>query len=263
MNGTTNNEAGAIGAGDILVVDTLTRRFGNLTAVRDASMRVAHGERRVILGPNGAGKSTLFNMIAGDVLPNAGTIRLNGRDVTSLGSSQRAHLGLHRTYQTSLLFDGLSVRDNIVVAIKAARGGFPRPLLPSAMDYQTADEAAERVGLVGERDRLVGSMSHGERRQLELAMALTGTPSLLLLDEPAAGLSPAERQMLIKLLTELPRSLTVLLIEHDMDVAFAAADQVTVMENGVIVVEGPPASVRSNPRLQAIYGGQSAHVIPA
>lgn len=235
------------------------RRFGALQALRDVTMEVTVGERRAILGPNGAGKTTLFNVVAGDFPPTSGTIRLYGTDVTRLQPHRRTRLGLTRTYQNSQLFMGLSVADSLYLAGRGVRGGRFSMLRPRASDPALVHgrEIAETVHLGDVYDRSVGSLSHGQQRQLEVGMALAGNPKLLMLDEPAAGLSRGERTMLIDLLKDLPRDITIILVEHDMDVALAAADRVTVMQEGAIVVEGTPDEIQVDKTVQDIYLGHS------
>ncbi len=233
------------------------RRFGALQALRDVTMAVAPGERRAILGPNGAGKTTLFNVVAGDFPPTSGTIHLYGTEVTHLQPHLRTRLGLTRTYQNSQLFMGLTVADSLYLAGRGVRGGRFSMLRPRAADpaLVRGREIAETVHLGEVYDRSVGSLSHGQQRQLEVGMALAGNPRLLMLDEPAAGLSRGERTLLIDLLRSLPRDVTVILVEHDMDVALAAADRVTVMQEGAIVVEGSPDEIQANTTVQDIYLG--------
>ncbi|WP_255448318.1 ABC transporter ATP-binding protein [Telmatospirillum sp. J64-1] len=233
------------------------RRFGALQAVRDVTFDVAQGERRAILGPNGAGKTTLFNTICGDFPPTSGSILLFGEDISALKAYQRARLGIGRTYQSSLLFDGLSVIDNLYLAIRGARPGRFSMVKPGRdnPELARARELAEMVRLGHVQDRLVTELSYGQRRQLEVGMAMGLSPRLLMLDEPAAGLSPIERPELSRLLRELPRSLTVVLIEHDMDIALPMADRVTVMKDGAVVVENTPDNIQTDPMVHEIYLG--------
>jgi branched-chain amino acid transport system ATP-binding protein len=236
----------------------LTRRFGGIAAVRDVSLDVAHGERRAVLGPNGAGKTTLFNLIAGDHAPSAGTVELFGRDVTRLPVHRRVRLGLTRTYQKTTLFLGLSVADTLRLAVmgrESGRFGLRRGGETEERRRVVAGELAARVALEGRMDALVGTLSHGEKRQLELAVALAGEPRAIMLDEPAAGLSPGERERLTELLLGLERELTVVLIEHDMDVALTVADRVTMMHDGAVAIEGTPAEIRASELVEALYLG--------
>jgi branched-chain amino acid transport system ATP-binding protein len=241
-------------------LDRVSRNFGALRAVSNVSLRVAPGERRVILGPNGAGKTTLFNLICGDYSASSGRITLFEADITRLRPHARARAGIGRTYQNSLLFDGLTVLENLYLAV---RGVAPRRfslLRPNrkGKHLATATELAERVRLSHRLATKANDLSHGQRRQLELGMALASDPKLLMLDEPAAGLSPGDRPELLRLLRTLPRSLTLILIEHDMDIALPIADYVTLMKDGEIAIESAPDAIENNPAVQAIYLGESA-----
>jgi len=244
-----------MGAVPALALHGVGRRFGALAAVGHVSMTVADGERRAVLGPNGAGKTTLFNLICGDFPPTSGRVELFGQDITALPPHHRARGGVGRTYQTSLLFNGLSVEDNLVIAVRGAGPGRFSWALPSRADRAKARALAERVRLSHLLGTAVAQLSHGQRRQLEVGMALACDPRLLMLDEPAAGLSPVERPELLKLMRDLPRGITLLVIEHDMDIALPIADVVTVMKDGEVVVEGPPAAIEGDPTVQAIYLG--------
>jgi branched-chain amino acid transport system ATP-binding protein len=248
------------GATPILSLRGIGRRFGGLNAVHDVTIDVSPGERRAILGPNGAGKTTLFNVISGDLPPTSGTIELFGTDVTLLAARQRAQLGLARTYQKSRLFLGLSVEDNLYLAkLGVERGHFRPVLLPKRDDEirNRAREIARLVGLGDELDVIVGSLSHGEQRQLEVGMARISDPKLMLLDEPASGLSRGERVALTDLLLQLDPSITLILIEHDMDVALRVAQRVTMMHDGRVIVEGTPAEIRANETVHELYLGSS------
>jgi len=243
----------------ILRLRGVGRRFGGVHAVRGVDLDVLAGERRAILGPNGAGKTTLFNLVSGEFPPTAGTIELFGRDVTSQPARKRAHLGLTRTYQTSRLFLGLSVEDNLYLAVLGVQGGHLRPVRLPGRDAPMrarARELADRVGIASQLGTLVGSLSHGEQRQLEVAMARAGDPKLMMLDEPAAGLSRGERAVLTELLSQLDRDITLVLIEHDMDVALTVAERVTMMHEGRVVVEGTPAEIRANQLVHDLYLGK-------
>jgi len=225
--------------------------------VRDVDLDVAHGERRAILGPNGAGKTTLFNLIAGDFQPTSGTIDLMGTDVTNLPARKRPTLGVARTYQKSRLFPVLSVEDNLYLAILGRDGGRLRPLRSAHEREQRerARAAAERVWLADSLGLLVGSLSHGQQRQLEVGMASATDPKLMMLDEPASGLSRGERERLTELLLSLPADVTLLLIEHDMDIALRVASYVTMMHDGQKIVEGTPDEIRDNQVVHDIYLG--------
>jgi len=252
--------ADANGAAHALELQGVSRRFRALTALHEISLTVRTGERRAILGANGAGKTTLFNLISGDLQPSAGRVRLFGRDVTRLSTHCRVRLGMRRTYQTSLVFGGLTVRECLFLAVRGVRGGrfaVGRTAARCA-EMAEAERLADGVGIAGLLDARAGELSHGDARQLELGMASAGDPRLLLLDEPAAGLSLAERHRLLALLRALPRSLSLVLIEHDMDVALQAADRVTVLHNGRQVADGTPDEIASNREVQAIYLGSHA-----
>jgi branched-chain amino acid transport system ATP-binding protein len=241
----------------ILRLRGVGRRFGGVQAVRDVDLDVAYGERRAILGPNGAGKTTLFNLIAGDFQPTSGTIDVMGTDVTNLPARTRPRLGVARTYQKSRLFPGLTVEDNLYLAILGRDGGRLRPLRSAREREQRerARAAAERVWLADSLGHLVGSLSHGQQRQLEVGMASATDPKLMMLDEPASGLSRGERERLTELLLSLPPEVTLLLIEHDMDIALRVAGYVTMMHDGQKIVEGTPDEIRGNQMVHDIYLG--------
>jgi branched-chain amino acid transport system ATP-binding protein len=245
------------GAAPILRLRGVGRRFGGVQAVRDVDLDVAPGERRAILGPNGAGKTTLFNVISGEFPPTAGTIELFGRDVTHMPARKRAKLGLTRTFQKSRLFLGLSVEDNLYLAVLGVKSGHLRPVRTGTdrRMRERAGELAAEVGLGNRLETLVGSLSHGEQRQLEVGMARAGDPKLMMLDEPAAGLSRGERVALTELLLGLDPSITLILIEHDMDVALRVAERVTMMHEGRVIVEGTPAEIRANRLVHDLYLG--------
>jgi branched-chain amino acid transport system ATP-binding protein len=233
------------------------RRFGGVVAVADVDLTVGTGERRAILGPNGAGKTTLFNLISGEFPPTAGTVELFGRDVTAAPARTRARMGLSRTFQTSRLFGGLSVEDNLYLAALGVRDGHLR-LVKSKADDEIREQAramAETSGLGDRLDVMVAELSHGEQRQLEVGMARVAEPKLMMLDEPAAGLSRAERVNLTEMLLALDPSITLVLIEHDMDVALRVAEWVTMMHEGRVIVEGTPAEIRANETVHALYLG--------
>ena len=235
----------------------VTRRFGGLAAVSEVSLEVPAGQRRAILGPNGAGKTTLFNVICGDFPPSEGQVLFFGEDVSRLPAWRRARLGIGRTYQTSMPFGGLTVRQNLYIAVRGVQPGrfsFRRPSDRDG-DMGLVGEVAERGRIAHLLDVPAGALAHGQRRQLEIAMALAQRPRVLMLDEPAAGLSPTERPELVRLLAGLPGDITLLIIEHDMDVALAVAGLVTVMRDGEVVVERPPAEIGDDPVVREIYLG--------
>lgn len=243
----------------VVAVHGVTKRFGGVVAVRDVDLAISQGERRAVLGPNGAGKTTLFNLISGSDSPTAGRVELFGRDVTYLDARRRARIGLSRTFQTSRLLGGLSVADNLYLAALGMAGGHLR-MLRTRRDYQAKEQAAraaESVGLTGRLPDLAASLSHGEQRQLEIGLAIAAQPRLLLLDEPAAGLSRSERQQLTNLLLSLARDVTLVLIEHDMDVALTVADRVTMMHEGALITEGTPTEIRADQRVHDLYLGRA------
>src|SRR5215472_3012276 len=246
-----------LASGDALVLEGVTRAFGALKAIEDVSLSVAAGERRAVLGANGAGKTTLFNAITGDFPPTAGRVRFFGEDITDLPAHERIRRGLRRTYQSSLLFRQLSVRDNLFLAVRGVgrnRYSFLRPRAghPSRAATQ---ELLERVRLTHVANDLVASLSHGQQRQLEIGMALAGAPRLILFDEPAAGLSPVERRELILLLSAFPAHMGFVLIEHDLDVALRVVERVTIMHHGRVLKHGTPAEIENDAEVQAIYMG--------
>ena len=235
------------------------RRFGGLVAVRQVDLDVPHGERRAVLGPNGAGKTTLFNVICGDMPPSTGTIELYGEDVTRSPARARVKLGLTRTYQQSRHFLGLSVEDSIYLSIVGVEGGRLRPIRRPRRDAELrerAREAAGRVAIEHKLGELVGNLSHGEHRQVAIAMALAAKPRMLMLDEPASGLSRGERVLLTELLLALDPAITLILIEHDMDIALRVSDRVTMMHDGSVIVEGTPDEIRANETVHDLYLGR-------
>ena len=228
-----------------------------MRALDDVTCQVFPGEICCLIGPNGAGKTTLFNCITGDFLPTAGFIRFFGEDVTVFPPYERTRRGLRRTYQISSLFTGLSVMDNIYLACRGVsrnRFSLVRPRPDDALVY-AAEMLVEAVHLTDEKDRLVGELAYGQQRQLEIALALSGAPRFILVDEPAAGLSPAERENLIHILTSLPSHIGYIIIEHDMDVALRVVESVTMMHNGRIFKEGRPEEIEVDPEVQELYLG--------
>jgi branched-chain amino acid transport system ATP-binding protein len=234
------------------------RRFGGLHAVSDVDLDVAHGERRAILGPNGAGKTTLFNVVSGDLAATSGTVELFGEDVTGVPPRKRTKRGLARTYQQSRMLLGISVEDSIYLSALGVGGGHLRPVKVGKDEAlrERARAAAKRAAIDHKLAELVGNLSHGEHRQVAIAMALACDPKLLMLDEPASGLSRGERQLLTDLLLGLDPDITLILIEHDMDVALTVAEKVTMMHNGRVIVEGTPDEIRGNTQVHDLYLGR-------
>jgi branched-chain amino acid transport system ATP-binding protein len=244
--------------GHALSIQSVTKAFGGLVAVDDIDLDVIYGQRLGLLGPNGAGKTTLFNLIAGDMRPTSGTIEIGGVDCTMHPSRHRAAMGVSRTYQRTRLFGGLTVIDNLYLA-QTGKSGRHRAVWRSKLDEELREKAAAAATMVwlGKRkEDMVEDLSHGERRQLEVAMALVADPFILLLDEPASGLSQGERESLTELLLGLPPGLTLVLIEHDMDVALRAAEQIVVMSDGKVVASGSTEEIRDDPIVHAIYLGE-------
>jgi branched-chain amino acid transport system ATP-binding protein len=249
------------GGGALLSLDGVTRRYGGVCAVDAVSLEVAPGERHVVIGPNGAGKTTLFKLISRLEPLSDGRIEMFGRDVSRMSAHKVARLGLARTYQITQVFPRLRVIENVMLAVLGSR---PRKfrMLRSAMGdadaVRKAEETLERVGLGGLGGVLAAELGHGQQRQLEVGLALAGEPKLLLLDEPAAGLSGADRGTVRDLVAGLPEDITVLLIEHDMELALGLADRVTCLHNGATVAGGTPDEIKANQKVQDIYLGRGA-----
>jgi branched-chain amino acid transport system ATP-binding protein len=240
----------------------VTVAYDALRAVDGVTLAVPTGQRRAIIGPNGAGKTTLFNAISGVVLPTAGQVTFNGHDMTRMPPHRRARLGIARTFQITNLFPSLSVEDNMVLAL---RGGSRRKFslfgssARSAQEERQLGEALAAARLHAHAGTRVRELSYGEQRQLELALAIVVSPQLILLDEPAAGLSPAERRIVADVIRALPRTLTIVLIEHDMDLALGLADHVTCLHEGRVLIEADPDAIRRDARVQEVYLGRPHH----
>jgi branched-chain amino acid transport system ATP-binding protein len=248
----------ALGPQACLEVRGLSVRFGSLQAVDDVTLVVPPGERRGIIGPNGAGKTTLFNAIAGEVRPSTGTVRLLGRDITSLRPHHRARLGIARTFQTTTLFPRLRVVDNLILALAALRPVRFQPLLPLGRYTDLRDEAIRllaQVGLDGRAEEPVRMLGHGEQRQVEILLALAQRPTVLLLDEPTAGLAPGDATLVTAMLRDYPRDVAIVLIEHDMEVVFDIVERITVLHHGRVVAEGTPTEIRADVMVQEVYLG--------
>ncbi len=243
----------------LLEIDGLTKRFGGVVASDSISLAVPKGELHAIIGPNGAGKTTLIGQLAGEIAPDAGRIRFEGGDVTALPTDRRSRLGLARSFQITSLFLDFTALDNVALAVQAHAGHsfhFWHDARGEAALREPAQKALERVGLTGRSDVLVSNLSHGEHRQLEIAMALATRPRLILLDEPMAGMGPDESARMVEMLRELKRELTILLIEHDMEAVFALADRITVLVYGRIIASGTPEAIRSNAEVRQAYLGE-------
>jgi branched-chain amino acid transport system ATP-binding protein len=241
-----------------LRLTNVSKAFEGLRAVDGVSLAVAPGERRAIIGPNGAGKTTLFSLISGEIKPTEGQIHLFGHDLTRLPPHRRAALGLARTYQITNLFPRLTVLENALLAVQAltpVKLHLHRALSHYTDHFARARYVLQSVGLQEKESEIVRNLSHGEHRQLEIALALAGAPKLLLLDEPTAGLSPAESHMMVALLKKLDPAITLLVIEHDMDVAFELTNRITVLHYGKVIADGVAHEVKSNALVQEIYLG--------
>jgi branched-chain amino acid transport system ATP-binding protein len=237
----------------------LSKTFGGVHAVEKVSLKVPVGQRRVLIGPNGAGKTTLFNCITGALPPTSGRIFLFGKEVTHLAEHRRTAMGLGRTYQITNVFPDLTVLENIILSIQGTtreKWVLHRPVKSFSETLDRAAAELERVGLKHRQADSVHLLSYGERRQLELALALASRPRVLFLDEPCSGLSPSERQRIFSTITQLPREMTIVCIEHDMQVALGLADQVAVLHRGRLILEGPPEEVKLNPEVREVYLGK-------
>jgi branched-chain amino acid transport system ATP-binding protein len=243
----------------LLSVQTLTRRFGGLVAVSDVTLDLHRGEVHAVIGTNGAGKSTLINMLSGEIGASAGQIQLDGRDITRRSQALRARDGVGRSYQRTTIFPEFSVHENCRLAAQAAT---PRPWAiwqgarACAASNAAASEALEAAGLTDVAPRIAGTLSHGAKRQLEVAMCLATRPRVLLLDEPLAGMGAEETDRMLALLEKLKADHAILLVEHDMDAVFRIADRITVMVNGAVIASGDPASIRENEQVRTAYLGE-------
>ncbi len=241
-----------------LRLDHLNKSFGSLVVTDDVDLTVAAGERHVIIGPNGAGKTSLVNQIGGQLQPSSGRILLNERDITGSSPARISRMGVARTFQRNNLFQNLSVTENIRLALAVRRGHPLDFFAPVSRDKVLSERAADlmtRVHLDGDGTRLTRNLSYGEQRQLEIAVALAGEPDLLLLDEPTSGMSPSETERMISLIGTLPRTLSILMIEHDMKVVFSVADRITVLYYGKVLATGTPTEIQANTRVREVYLG--------
>ncbi|HZY16675.1 MAG TPA: ABC transporter ATP-binding protein [Ramlibacter sp.] len=245
----------------LLSARSLTKRFGGLAAVSEVTLDLWRARIHAVIGPNGAGKSTLTNLLSGDLVPTTGTVTLGGRDVTGWNPERISRAGLGRSYQKTNIFPPFSVWENIRLAAQSRTPQAAR-WLRLASSVRAANERAERAlelaGLQARRHDLAGAASHGEQRQLEIAMTLATDPQVLLLDEPLAGMGTAEADRMVELLLRLKQQHAMMLVEHDMDAVFALADHLTVMVNGQVIASGTPAQVRADPHVQSAYLGDEA-----
>jgi branched-chain amino acid transport system ATP-binding protein len=247
----------------LLEIEGLAKRFGGVVASDAIALAVPPGELHAVIGPNGAGKTTLIGQLSGEVVPDAGHIRFGGIDIIKLPTHQRSRLGLARSFQITSLFLDFTALDNVALAVQAHAGHsfrFWRNARDEPGLREPARKALARVGLAERADALVASMSHGEHRQLEIAMALATVPRMLLLDEPMAGMGPEESQRMVALLRELKGELTILLVEHDMEAVFALADRITVLVYGRVIASDTPEAVRANAEVRQAYLGEQEAV---
>ncbi len=237
----------------------LSKHFGGILAVHEISLSVESGERHAIIGPNGAGKSTLFDLIAGECVPTQGNVYLDGQEITALPVHQRANMGLGHTFQRNNLFMGLTVFENVRLAVQHQQRinhHWFRSVTTFAELRDRCDSILSQVGLLPIKENSVNMLAYGQQRALEIALALATNPTVLLLDEPTAGMSPAETIEMTQLIHTLPRSLTMMIVEHDMDVIFSLADRITVLHYGQVISQGIPDKVRADPLVQEIYLGK-------
>jgi branched-chain amino acid transport system ATP-binding protein len=247
----------------LLKIEGVTKRFGGVVASDGITLGVPKGELHAIIGPNGAGKTTLIGQLTGEVLPDAGHIRFGDRDITGLATYQRSMLGLARSFQITSLFLDFTALDNVALAVQAHAGHSFRFWHDARQEKELRDPARAalaRVGLDERADIIVANMSHGEHRQLEIAMALATKPRMLLLDEPMAGMGPEESVSMVKTLRDLKQELTILLIEHDMEAVFALADRISVLVYGRVIATGAPEEIRANPDVRQAYLGEQEAV---
>jgi branched-chain amino acid transport system ATP-binding protein len=247
-------------SGPLLQVENLAKRFAGIVATDDLGLAVESGELHAVIGPNGAGKTTLIAQLGGQLAPDAGRIVFAGNDITALPMYARSRLGLARSFQITSLFLDLSVLDNVALAVQAHAGHsfrFWRDVRTEKELRGPARAALARVGLADRADRLTSALSHGEHRLIELAMALAGSPRMLLLDEPMAGLGPEESARMVEMLQALKKEVTILLVEHDMEAVFALADRITVLVYGRVIATGAPADIRNNAAVREAYLGEA------
>jgi branched-chain amino acid transport system ATP-binding protein len=241
-----------------VTVESLSKSFGGLQAILDVNFSVRPGERLVIIGPNGAGKTTLFNLISGELLPSSGRIYLFGEDVTHMPPHRRTHLGIARTFQITNLFPNLTLQQNILLAVlglNSLKYNLHQPMSSCSDVIAKTEELIGKFDLQENKDLLVRNLSYGIQRQIEVLMALASNAKILLLDEPTSGLPPGETSGLTSMILGLDPHMTLLIIEHDMDVAFQLAHNMIVLHHGIVIAEGPPEKIKVNPKVKEIYLG--------
>ncbi len=246
----------------LLETRSLSKNFGALVASSDVNFRLDAGARHALIGPNGAGKTTFINLLTGVLLPSEGQVLLRGQDITALGQAERVKLGIARTFQINRLFRGLSVLENVYIAVAERLGIASTMLKPAGRHTEVVDEAMRLLAmlkLAGDAERLISELPYGRQRLVELAIALGLNPEVLLLDEPAAGVPSAESHIILDAIDALPKSIGVLIIDHDMDLVFRFAQRITVLVRGAIFAEGTPKEIGANPDVRAVYLGQAAH----
>ena len=243
----------------LLEVRGLTKRFGGLVVTDDVNLGIRRHETHALIGPNGAGKTTLIGQLSGALAPDRGQVLFDGRDVTRLSAYERARLGFARSFQITSVFHHFTVRDNVALAVQARSGSsfrFWKPVADEQPLYAAASGILQEVGLGAIADRMAGTLSHGEHRQLELALAVATDPQLLLLDEPTAGMGPEESERMVTLIERFKQSYTILLVEHDMDVVFRLADRISVMVSGRLIASGSGEEIRANAQVRSAYLGE-------
>ena len=243
----------------LLKIQGLMKQFGAITATDNLNLELHAGELHALIGPNGSGKTTAINQLAGELKPNAGTILFAGVDITQVDIQSRVHLGLARSYQITSIFENFTVRENVALAVQACAGHsyrFWRPVKIETELNNTADDLIAQVGLSERTLVMAGKLAHGEKRQLEIAMALASKPRLLLLDEPMAGMGPEESKRLVEYLASIKGQLSILLVEHDMDAVFSLADRVSVLANGSLIDSGTPEYIKNSAPVKEAYLGE-------
>jgi branched-chain amino acid transport system ATP-binding protein len=247
----------------LLETRAVSKNFGALAAASDINFKLESGARHALIGPNGAGKTTFINLLTGVLLPSAGTVLLKGQDITTMEQAQRVKLGIARTFQINRLFRGLSVLENVYISIAERVGAASQMLTPAGSRRDVIDEAMsllETLKLANDAHRTIAGLPYGRQRLVELAITLGQKPEVLLLDEPAAGVPSAESHIILDAIDALPKSIGVLIIDHDMDLVFRFAQRITVLVRGAIFAEGTPKEIGANPDVRAVYLGQASHV---